>query len=66
MCPTEATPVIIRLLQGDGNLISTNHMVALDVHAKSAGSDYAAQVDALLTTDGSDALAVTTVLIEPA
>jgi len=64
--PAGATPVTIRLTDGTGNFVSTNHVVALDVDASSSDSCYAAQVDALLTTEASAALAVTTVLVDPA
>lgn len=62
--PTGATPVIIRLTAGGGNFVSSNHVVAMDVHAKSSGSAYSAQVDALLTTEASDSLVVTAVMID--
>lgn len=63
--PEGAVPVIIRLVAGSSNFVSTNHVVAMDVHAKSSESAYAAQVDALLSTEASDALRVTTVKVEP-
>jgi Periplasmic copper-binding protein (NosD) len=63
--PTGARPVIMRLMAGSGNYVSSNHVVALDVHATSGDSAYSAQVDALLTTDASDRLAVTAVMVEP-
>ena len=62
--PAGATPVTIRLAAGTGNFVSTNHVVARDVHAASSDSCYAAQVVALLTTGASTALAVTTVLVD--
>jgi hypothetical protein len=62
--PVGGTPVIIRLTAGDGNLVSTNHVVALDATAKSSDSCFSAQVDALLTTDASVALSVTTVQVD--
>lgn len=62
--PAGATPVIIRLMDGSANYVSTNHVVAMDVHAKSSGSAFAAQVDALLTTEASDGLSVTAVKVE--
>ncbi len=62
--PAGAVPVIIRLVDGAGNFVSTNNVVAMDVHTKSSGSAFAAQVDALLTTDASDGLAVTTVRVD--
>jgi hypothetical protein len=62
--PTGATAVIIRLVAGDGNYISSNHVVAMDVHTTSSDSCFSAQVDALLTTEASDSLAVTTVQVD--
>ena len=63
--PAGATPVIIRLRAGSGNFVSSNHVVALDVNAKSSDSAYAAQVDALLATESSEGLAVTAVMVDP-
>ena len=63
--PAGATPVIIRLLEGAGNFVSNNHVVAMDVHSTSSDSCFSAQVDALLTTGVSDGLAVTAVLVDP-
>lgn len=63
--PAGATPVIIRLTAGTGNFVSNNHVVALDAKAKSSDSCFSAQVDALLTTEASAGLSVTTVLIDP-
>lgn len=63
--PTGATPVIVRLSEGTGNYVASNHMVAMDVHAKSSGSAFEAQVDALLSTESADTLAVTAVLVDP-
>ena len=62
--PTGATPVIIRLVAGSGNYISTNHVVAMDVQTTSSDSCFSAQVDALLTTEASDSLAVTAVQVD--
>ena len=62
--PEGATPVIIRLLEGSGNFISSNHVVALDVNATSSDSCFEAQVDALLATGASDGLAVTAVQVD--
>ncbi|WP_334171216.1 right-handed parallel beta-helix repeat-containing protein [Sinomonas sp.] len=64
--PTGARPVVIRLTVGAGNFVSSNHVVAMDVHAKSSDSAFSAQVDALLTTGASDVLAVTAVQVDPA
>lgn len=63
--PAGATPVVIRLAEGAGNFVSANHVVALDVHARSSDSCFSAQVDALLTTAASEDLAVTTVMVDP-
>jgi hypothetical protein len=62
--PTGATPVIIRLVAGSGNYVSSNHVVAMDVRTTSSDSCFAAQVDALLTTAASDRLAVTAVQVD--
>ena len=62
--PVGATPVIIRIVSGNGNYISNNHVVATEVHAKISDSCFSAQVDALLTTEASESLTVTTVLVE--
>ena len=64
--PAGATPVIIRLAAGTGNFVSNNHVVAMDVHARSSDSCFAAQVDALLTTEASEGLAVTAVMVDSA
>jgi hypothetical protein len=62
--PVGAIPVIIRIVSGNGNYISNNHVVATEVHAKISDSCFSAQVDALLTTEASEPLTVTTVLVE--
>jgi Periplasmic copper-binding protein (NosD) len=62
--PAGATPVIIRLVEGTGNFVSNNHVVAMDVRATSSDSCFSAQVDALLTTAASDGLAVTAVMVD--
>lgn len=62
--PTGTTPVIVRLVSGSGNQVATNHVVARDVRARSSDSCFSAQVDALLTTEASGRLAVTTVLVD--
>lgn len=62
--PVGATPVIIRIVSGNGNYISNNHVVATEVHAKISDSCFSAQVDALLTTEASEPLTVTTVWVE--
>jgi inulin fructotransferase (DFA-I-forming) len=62
--PTGAVPVVIRVVGGAKNYIASNHIAALDVNAKSHDSAFAAQVDALLATDGSAELPVTTVAVD--
>lgn len=62
--PVGATPVIIRIVSGKGNYISNNHVVATEVHAKTSDSCFSAQVDALLTTEASEPLTITTVWVE--
>jgi hypothetical protein len=64
--PTGATPVIIRLIAGRGNFLSSNHVVALDVDIKSSDSCFEAQVDALLDTEDSQGLVVTAVMVDAA
>ncbi|MBT2517627.1 right-handed parallel beta-helix repeat-containing protein [Streptomyces sp. ISL-90] len=64
--PRGATPVIIRLLAGNDNYVSSNHVVAMDVTAKSSDSCFEAQVDALLATEASQALDVTAVMVDAA
>jgi hypothetical protein len=62
--PAGERPVVIRLIAGGDNFVSSNHVVGLDVSAKSGGSAYAAQVDALLETVASDILAVVAVQVD--
>src|SRR5690625_523206 len=62
--PLDATPVIIRINLGNGNYICNNHVVASDVQGKMSDSFFTAQLDALLTTEASEFLSVTTVLVE--
>jgi len=62
--PAGATPVIIRLKEGSNNFVSSNNVVAMDVRAKASDSCFAAQVDALLTTEASESLPVTAVLVD--
>ncbi|MBM7505922.1 NosD domain-containing protein [Agromyces aurantiacus] len=63
--PSGATPVIIRLVEGHGNLVSTNHVVAMDVTATASDSCFEAQVDALLSEE-SQPLDVIGVRVDPA
>ncbi|MEW9050001.1 MAG: NosD domain-containing protein [Neobacillus sp.] len=62
--PAGATPVIIRIVSGNGNYISNNHVVATEVHAKTSDSCFSAQVEALLITEALEHLTVTTVLVD--
>jgi hypothetical protein len=64
--PSGTAPVIITLAEGAGNMVSTNHVVAKDVQATSSESCFEAQVDALLTSQITEGLQVTTVLVAPA
>ncbi len=66
MRPIGATPVIIRLAEGTGNFVSSNNVVAMDVAATASDSCFEAQVDALLTTESTQALTVTSVLVDAA
>lgn len=63
--PSGATPVIIRLVEGHGNYVAGNHVVAMDVTATASDSAFEAQVDALLAEE-SQALGVTAVLVDAA
>lgn len=62
--PVGATPVIIRIVAGNGNFISSNHVVATNVSPNTSDSCFTAQVEALLATEGKEPLNVTTVLVE--
>lgn len=66
--PPGATPVIIRVVSGQGNYISDNHIVATteasSMPAATSGSCFSTQVSALLATDGRAILDVTSVLVE--
>jgi inulin fructotransferase (DFA-I-forming) len=62
--PEGAAPVIIRLVDGGGNYVSSNHVVAKDVRNASSEDAFSAQVEALLSTKASIDLPVTTVLVE--
>jgi hypothetical protein len=66
--PNGATPVIIRIISGQGNYISNNHVVATTESAqeKAATTDscFAAQVEALLAISKLETLAIIAVLVE--
>lgn len=64
--PAGVPPVIVRLVSGTDNLVSNNHVVARDVGDTSSDSCFEAQVDALLSTEASQRLAVTTVVVDEA
>lgn len=62
--PDGTAPVIIRLAAGSRNYLTSNNVVSMDVTAKTGGSAFSAQVDALLSTESSDYLAVTAVMVD--
>lgn len=66
--PPGATPVIIHITSGNGNYISNNRIVAIseasEAHARTSDSCFFTQVEALLTTEASEALTVITVLVD--
>lgn len=62
--PEGSPPVVIRLVDGSGNYLASNHVVAKDVAAASSDSCFEGQVDALLTTDMVSDLEVTTVSVD--
>ncbi|MFH8253109.1 NosD domain-containing protein [Microbacterium sp. B2969] len=62
--PAGATPVVIRVDSGRDNYIATNHVVAMDVASRSNDSCFEGQVDALLATDDSHDLVITTVQVD--
>jgi inulin fructotransferase (DFA-I-forming) len=64
--PAGASPVIIRMIRGSANYVATNHVVAKDVATASSDTAFEAQVDALLATGSSRALAVTAVMVDAA
>lgn len=68
LTPAGATPVIIRVVSGQGNYISDNHIVATTeaslISESATDSCFSAQVSALLATEGLTALNVTTVRVE--
>jgi inulin fructotransferase (DFA-I-forming) len=62
--PAGSAPVIIRLVSGGGNFVSSNHAVGKDVRTTSGDSAFEAQVDALLATGSTAPLALTTVHVD--
>ncbi|MFU2315032.1 NosD domain-containing protein [Rahnella sp. PCH160] len=66
--PSGAKPVIIRIVSGTGNFISSNHMVTTTEESKmqtaATNSCFDAQVGALLTVDALKPLDVTAVQID--
>ncbi len=64
--PAGATPVIMRLVAGRGNAVTTNHVVAMDVASAASDSCFEAQVDALLSDAPAPDLRVTTVRVDAA
>ena len=63
--PAGATPVIIRLVEGTGNFVSSNHIVGVDDRAQSNDSAFSGQVDALLMAGDSHDLPVFAVSVDP-
>jgi hypothetical protein len=64
--PAGATPVVVRLLAGNGNYVAANHMVGLDVRTTPNDSAFAGQVEALLSTEAAGVLPVTAVMVDAA
>ena len=64
--PAGATPVIIRVAEGEGNYIASNHVVAREVRSATGGSAFEAQVEALLSTEEARRIPVTAVLVDTA
>jgi len=66
--PSGVQPVIIHLVSGRGNYISSNHIVATTEasaeQTETSDSCFSAQVDALTSTDRLEMLDVITVLVE--
>ena len=67
--PAGTTPVIIHVVCGKGNYISSNHIVVTagvpEADEEAASSCFSAQVEALLSTEKLRALEATAVLVEP-
>jgi len=64
--PAGATPVIIRVAEGEGNYIASNHVVAREGRSAPGGSAFEAQVEALLSTEEARRIPVTAVLVDTA
>lgn len=66
--PSGVSPVIIHIVSGRGNYVSSNHVVATTEGSRKKGvepeSCFTAQVGALLTKDKLETLAVINVLVE--
>jgi len=66
--PPGAAPVIIRIVSGQGNYISNNHIVAASENSEASAmtpdSCFFTQVEAMLTAKNSEAIGVIAVLIE--
>lgn len=61
-----ATPVIIRMTEGNSNYVATNHAVGLDLSATTSDSCFEAQVGALLETGAARKMNVTAVMVDNA
>ncbi|MCO1339702.1 fructotransferase [Kocuria polaris] len=62
--PAGAVPVVIRVVEGEGNFISNNHAVATDVRSQPSDSCFEAQVGSLLSAGATDALVVSSVVVD--
>lgn len=66
--PADAKPVIIRIASGHNNYVCANHIAALTEHAaeskEAQDSCYSAQVEAMLSTEKSEEIEVTAVIVD--
>lgn len=61
--PLGEKPIIFRIDSGRDNFVATNHVVSMDVGARSSDSCFEAQVDALLDTNSQTPLDVVAVYV---
>ncbi|WP_156759967.1 NosD domain-containing protein [Microbacterium karelineae] len=64
--PAGEPPVIVRLVEGSGNHIAANHVVARDVSSSASESCFEAQVGALLADRDARSLPVAAVVVDAA
>lgn len=64
--PVGTAPVIIRVVEGTGNHIATNHVVGTDATSEASDSCFEAQVGALLGAGGAGSLPVRAVVVDEA